>query len=142
MSKTVEKTAFLIYNIKHKGGKSMSKDSILDFINDVIIENGIENNLDSATIKQNIADYKAYLIANSFADENALKAISRIEEKVEEYYELAKSFKKAGLNIPAIKLDPTNVKPHRDHRAQITQRMAPSGCGSTREERTTNYRGC
>ena len=103
----------------------MSKDPILDFINDVIIENGIENNLDTATIKQNIADYKAY--------------ISRIEEKVEEYYELAKSFKKAGLNIPAIKLDPTNVKPHRDHRAQITQRMAPSGCGDVR---TTNYRGC
>ena len=112
----------------------MSKDPILDFINDVIIENGIKNNLDTATIKQNIADYKSYLVANGFADENTLKAISRIEEKAQEYYDLAKSFKKAGLKIPAIKLDPTNVKPHIDIRAQETKRRAPSSCGS--------YRGC
>ena len=112
----------------------MSKDPILDFINDVIIENGIKNNLDTATIKQNIADYKSYLVANGFADENTLKAISRIEEKAQEYYDFAKSFKKARLKIPAIKLDPTNVKPHSDIRAQETKRRAPSGCGS--------YRGC
>ena len=110
----------------------MKKEPILDFINDVIIENGIKNNLDTATIKQNIADYKTYLVANGFADENALKAISRIEEKVEEYYKLAKNFKKVGLNIPAIKLDPTNVKPHKDQRAQATGRRAPSSCGYVR----------
>ena len=105
----------------------MKKEPILDFINDVIMEKGIKNDLDTATIKQNIADYKAYLIANGFTDEDNLKAIARIEEKIEEYYKLAKSFKKVGLNIPAIKLDPTNVKPHSNHRTQTTQRIAPSG---------------
>ena len=39
----------------------MNKEAILSFISDIIIENGIKNNLDSETIKKSIADYKKYL---------------------------------------------------------------------------------
>lgn len=83
----------------------MNKEAILSFISDIIIENGIKNNLDSETIKKSIADYKKYLSESGLADEEVLKAISIIEERSEEYVKIAKSFKKAGLPIPTVKIN-------------------------------------
>ena len=82
----------------------MNKEVVLNFINDVIIENGLENNLDSKTIKKSITKYKEYLNENGFADKEILKTISVIEEKSEEYIELARHFKQEGLEIPTIKV--------------------------------------
>ena len=82
----------------------MNKEVVLNFINDVIIENGLENNLDSKTIKKSITKYKEYLNENGFADKEILKTISVIEEKSEEYIELARHFKQEGLEIPTIKI--------------------------------------
>lgn len=101
----------------------MNKETLLNFINDVIIKNGIENNLGSATIKRSIADYKEYLSASGLADEQVLKAISIIEEKSDEYVELAKSFKRAGLPMPTIKIDGKEKqkrKPKSDFRARYS----------------------
>ena len=85
----------------------MNKEAILSFISDIIIENGIKNNLDSETIKKSIADYKKYLSESGLADEEVLKAISIIEERSEEYVKIAKSFKKVGLPIPTVKINDT-----------------------------------
>ena len=80
----------------------MNKDAILQFINEVIITNGLENGLDAEKVKANIANYKRYLQENGFADEETLKIVTVIETKAKEYYELAKSFKAAGLDIPTV----------------------------------------
>ena len=53
-------------------------------------------------VKENIANYKRYLQENGFADEETLKIVTVIETKAKEYYELAKSFKAAGLDIPTV----------------------------------------
>ena len=84
----------------------MQDDNIQE-LSDIIIENGIKNNLDSETIKKSIADYKKYLSESGLADEEVLKAISIIEERSEEYVKIAKSFKKAGLPIPTVKINDT-----------------------------------
>lgn len=80
----------------------MNKDTILQFINEVIITNGLENGLDAEKVKENIANYKRYLQENGFANEETLKIVTIIEAKAKEYYELAKSFKAAGLDIPTV----------------------------------------
>jgi hypothetical protein len=80
----------------------MNKDAILQFINEVIITNGLENGLDAEKVKENISNYKRYLQENGFADEETLKIVTVIETKAKEYYELAKSFKAAGLDIPTV----------------------------------------
>lgn len=101
----------------------MNKETLLNFINDVIIKNGIENNLDSETIKRDIADYKKYLSESGLADEEVLKAISIIEEKSDEYVELAKSFKKAGLPMPTIKIN-GKEKPEREPKSDFHARYS------------------
>lgn len=90
----------------------MDKETILGFINEIIIENGIKNNLSSKVIRKNITDYKEYLRKNGLADEETLKAISIIEEKTDEYIDLAMSFKKAGLSIPTIGTNKTTKRKH------------------------------
>ena len=113
----------------------MNKETILSFINDVIIENAIENNLDSETIKKSIEDYKKYLSESGLADKDVLKTISVIEEKLDEYVELAKSFKKAGIPLPTIKIAATE-KPKRRVEQKNQKPESTSGIQSRNEGRT------
>ena len=62
----------------------MNKDTILQFINEVIITNGLENGLDAEKVKENIANYKRYLQENGFADEETLKIVTVIETKAKD----------------------------------------------------------
>ena len=117
----------------------MNKETILSFINDVIIENGIKNNLNSETIKKSIADYKRYLKESGLAGEEILKVISVIEEKSDEYVELAKSFKKAGLPIPAIKINGTEKQKSKiksDFHARYSK-LESFSCSKTRPTRSS-----
>ena len=78
----------------------MNQKAVFDFINDVIFENAVKNNLDSETVKKSIAEYKKYLKDNCLADEETLGFIAKIEEKTAEYLELSKGFNEVGLKIP------------------------------------------
>lgn len=103
----------------------MNEEKILGFLNDVIIENGIRNNLDNRTIKKNIADYRTYLGQNGLADKDVLKTIATIEEKIEEYVDLVKDFKQAGIPIPTGK-----VKPNCRSKSKPVLNSGISSCGS------------
>lgn len=77
----------------------MNQKAVLDFLNDVIFENAIKNDLKAKTVKKSIEEYQKYLENNSLADETTLKFISRIEENTAKYLSLAKSMREVGLNI-------------------------------------------
>ena len=82
----------------------MDEKKILNFINDVILENGIEKELDLETIKKSIIDYIKYVKENGLGNKDVFRVLSRIEENVEAYIKLQKGFKKAGLPMLKIKM--------------------------------------
>lgn len=77
----------------------MNGKAVFDFLNDVIFENAIKNNLDAEVVKKSITDYKNYLKVNNFADEETLNFITRIEEKTEVYLRLAKDLNDCGMKL-------------------------------------------
>lgn len=104
----------------------MNQKAVLDFLNDVIFENAIKNDLKAKTVKKSIEEYQKYLQNNSLADETTLKFISRIEENTAKYLSLAKSMREVGLNISVYNM----VTAADDVVKRVERAQSNTSCGS------------
>ena len=114
----------------------MKREDILGFVN-IIIKNGIENNLESNVVKQSILDYAKYLVSQNFVDEETVNILMDLSNCTEELMQLSRKISTEDVLLPLLQAQMLTGERVKNVQSENLSASAPTTMDQTMYNRIT-----